>query len=111
MLQLLNYHDLIIAGIGVALTLVVTAAHARGKKLPFLEKLLDLVQGKPQPVPVPVDPAKEPTLADYIKLVLEELRKRLPIAEDLVPEAPRAEVVVRDDGQKELVVKLPANLK
>ena len=56
-----------------ALTLIVSAAHKRGYRLPILEILLDLVHADPK------QPAKPPATLDQI---LEELRKRLPQATD-----------------------------
>ena len=56
-----------------ALTLLVSAAHKRGYRLPLLEILLDLVHADPK------TPANAPVT---LKQILEELRKRLPHAED-----------------------------
>ncbi len=56
-----------------ALTLLVSAAHKRGYRLPVLEMLLDLVHADPK------SPAKDPT---PLQQIMDELRKRLPHAED-----------------------------
>ena len=61
-------------GLGAAaLTLIVSAAHLRGYRLPVLEILLDLVHARAMP------PAKEPVTLEQI---LDELRKRSPATED-----------------------------
>lgn len=56
-----------IAAASVALTLVVSAAHRRGHRVPMLELLLDLVHGTSRPAPVTSDQ------------ILAELKKRLPL--------------------------------
>jgi hypothetical protein len=56
----------------VAVTLLVSAAHRRGYRLPLLEVLLDIVHGSP----APAHPA--PTLQH----LLDELRKRVPLPEE-----------------------------
>jgi hypothetical protein len=61
----------------VALTLLVSAAHSRGYRLPLLEVLLDIVHGSPTPTPAPAATAM-PTLQH----LLDELRKRLPLPEE-----------------------------
>jgi hypothetical protein len=61
-------------GVGAAaLTLIVSAAHLRGYRVPVLEILLDLVHARSTP------PAKEPVTLEQI---LDELRKRTPATED-----------------------------
>lgn len=61
-------------GLGAAaLTLIVSAAHLRGYRVPVLEILLDLVHAKAPP------PANEPAT---LQQILEELRKRTPVAVD-----------------------------
>lgn len=55
-----------------ALTLLVSAAHKRGYRLPVLEMLLDLIHADPKA------PPKEPALQQ----ILEELRKRVPQSEE-----------------------------
>jgi hypothetical protein len=57
----------------VAVTLLVSAAHRRGYRLPQLEVLLDIVHGSPAPAPTPM-----PTLQH----ILDELRKRVPLPEE-----------------------------
>jgi hypothetical protein len=56
-----------------ALTLLVSAAHKRGYRLPVLEMLLDAVHADPK------SPAKEPAI---LQQIMDELRKRLPHPED-----------------------------
>lgn len=52
----------------IALTLLVSAAHRRGHRLPILELLLDLVQGSPR---------KESITTEQL---MDELKRRLPLA-------------------------------
>ena len=54
-----------------ALTLLVSAAHRRGYRLPLLEVLLDIIHGSPTPPAAPT-----------IQHLLDELRKRLPLPEE-----------------------------
>ena len=61
----------------VALTLLVSAAHSRGHRLPILEVLLDIVHGSAAPVP-----AATPTPTPTVQHILDELRKRLPLPEE-----------------------------
>jgi hypothetical protein len=51
--------------VSIILTLLVSAAHQRGHRLPLLEKILDVVHGQPR---------TQPTL----QTILDELRRRLP---------------------------------
>lgn len=51
--------------VSVILTLLVSAAHQRGHRLPLLEKILDTIYGQPP---------MQPTL----QTILDELRRRLP---------------------------------
>lgn len=61
-------------GLGAAaLTLIVSAAHLRGYRVPVLEILLDLVHARATP------PAKQPVTLEQI---LDELRKRTHPGED-----------------------------
>ena len=63
----------------VGLTLLISAAHSRGYRLPLLEVLLDIVHGSPVPSPAPTPPnGPMPTLQH----ILDELRKRLPLPEE-----------------------------
>lgn len=55
----------------IALTLVVSAAHARGRRLPLLEWLLDVIHAKPS-APPPTAVSSEGLLRD----LLHELRAR-----------------------------------
>ena len=62
-------------GLGAAaLTLIVSAAHLRGYRVPVLEILLDLVHARASP-----PPTKEPVTLEQI---LHELRKRTQPLED-----------------------------
>lgn len=58
---------------GAVLTLIVSAAHLRGYRVPVLEILLDLVHSRATP------PTNEPATLERI---LEELRKRAQPADD-----------------------------
>jgi hypothetical protein len=58
---------------GAVLTLIVSAAHLRGYRVPVLEILLDLVHSRATP------PANEPAALERI---LDELRRRAQPADD-----------------------------
>ena len=55
------------------LTLLVSAAHRRGYRLPLLEVLLDIVHAEPRP------PARD---VMTLERIFEELRKRIPLPEE-----------------------------
>jgi hypothetical protein len=90
-----------------AATLLVSAAHVRGYRLPVIEQVLDLLHGTspsnppsaPPVLPAPVN-AQPITLAT----ILDEIRKRLPHPDD--PKNASPQVVPQADGS--FVVKLPA---
>ena len=93
---------------GVA-TLVVSAAHVRGYRLPVLEQLLDFLHGtRPSnPLSVPAAPPALPAPANAQPLtlasILEEIRKRLPHPDDAKNGSPQ--VLPQPDGS--FVLKLP----
>ncbi|HLW66154.1 MAG TPA: hypothetical protein VKS79_12655 [Gemmataceae bacterium] len=92
-----------------AATLLVSAAHVRGYKLPVIEQLLDLLHGtspnNPHSVPPmpPVLPAPANAQPLTLASILEEIRKRLPHPDDAKNAPPQ--VVPQADGS--FVVKLP----
>ena len=54
-----------IALASIALTLIVSAAHARGRRLPVIEWLLDAVHGLPKAPPAPA--SQDGVLRDLLK--------------------------------------------
>ena len=93
-----------------AATLLVSAAHVRGYRVPVLEQALDLLHGT-SPNNPPSAPPSPPVLpapgnAQPITLasILDEIRKRLPHPDDARSAPPQ--VVPQPDGS--FVVKLPA---
>jgi len=57
----------------VALTLLVSAAHSRGYRLPLLEVLLDIIHGTPR-----LASPQPPTLQH----LFDEVRRRVPLPEE-----------------------------
>ena len=60
-----------IALASTALTLLVSAAHARGKRLPLVEWLLDVVQAAPAPSPAAAAPTRSEDQSGLRELLAE----------------------------------------
>ena len=95
---------------GVA-TLVVSAAHVRGFRVPVLEQVLNLLHGTTPSISPSVPPAPPvlpaPANAQPLTLasILEEIRKRLPHPDDAKSGSPQ--VLPQPDGS--FVLKLPTH--
>jgi hypothetical protein len=81
---------------------VLPVLHSKGYKFPIVSAILDLFTKKPTPTPVPLPspdlPTVPPSDRPLLDAILNELRKRLPIAEDL-PAVP--------DGFEEVTALVP----
>lgn len=78
MMNLINQipMDVWMAIAGVIITLVVSAAHSRGKRMPILEIILDKVLNKPLPKPDEPKAEHDPNLRDMLQDVLKKLKER-----------------------------------
>jgi len=92
-----------------AVTILVSAAHVRGYRVPVLEKVLDLLHGTAggtPTAPAPA-PAAQPAVVSNppitLASILDEIRKRVPHPDDAKSAAPQ--VVPQADGN--FMLKLP----
>jgi hypothetical protein len=86
-----------------AATLLVSAAHNRGYRVPILEKLLDVLNGPPAGTANPANQTAASSLSQALAPILDELRKRLPHPDDAKTAAPQ--LLPQADGS--FVLKMP----